>query len=484
MSSLITTDRCIPATKQLSAAVATLIRSFSVAPPMSLASAPTTSMHLTRLPIAVLACAISAIVSTHLAVAEGEVPEESFDSPRLAALAKQLTGNLTDDQTTIRAFCEERQGKGPLVEPVADDPHSFWVTFLWRGDIKTKRVNVQGGPATGEAAGWMTAFGNTDLWYRTVKIPDDARFIYFFQVNRPLKFSPNADKRKALVPPRPDPLNPITISSQDGSLMELPAAPSQPWLKRAPGLPECQPSEHSIKSEILKQERTFTIYTPPNYDPKGEACRLLVLFDGGDYQKDDRIPGPVILDNLISEKKIPPFVAVFVNHIDRNKELACWEPFADFVATELVPWVQNHFHVSADAKNTIVGGVSRGGMMAAYCAFRHSETFGNVLSLSGSYGWFPEVDEKPAPSNLEPGWLTRQFLTAQRFPVRFYLAAGRFEHGYPVSLLSENRRMRDVLEAKGYAVKYSEFSGGHDYICWRSPFVEGLMALAGMQEQK
>jgi enterochelin esterase family protein len=435
---------------------------------------------MTKLPIAILAFASSVIVSTQLAVAEGEVPDETFDSRRLAELAKELTGNSTDDQTVVRAFCEERQGKGPLVEPVTDDPHWFWVTFLWRGDIKTQRVNVQGGPATGESAGWMTAFKNTDLWYRTVKIPDDARFIYFFQVNRPLKFSPNADRGKVLAAPRPDPLNPRTISSQDGSLMELPGAPPQPWLERAPGLPQRRPSEHSIKSEILKQERTFTIYTPPNYDPNGEACRVLILFDGPDFQRNDEIPAPVILDNLISEKKIPPVVAVFVNHLDRNKELACLEPFADFVSKELVPWVVSHFHASADAKNTIIGGVSRGGMMAAYCAFRHNETFGNVLSLSGSYWWFPGADGKPPPSDLEPGWLTRQFLTARCLPVRFYLSAGRFEHGYPVSLLSENRRLRDVLEAKGYAVKYTEFSGGHDYICWRSPFVDGLMALTGM----
>jgi hypothetical protein len=96
-------------------------------------------MHMTKLPIAIFAFAISAIVSTHLAVAEGEVPEETFDSRRLADLAKQLTGNSTDDQTMIRAFCEERQGKGSLVEPVTNDPHSFWVTFSWRGDIKPRK---------------------------------------------------------------------------------------------------------------------------------------------------------------------------------------------------------------------------------------------------------------------------------------------------------------------------------------------------------
>jgi prepilin-type processing-associated H-X9-DG protein len=69
------------------------------------------------------------------------------------------------------------QGKAPLTEPVADDPHSSWVTFVWRGDGKTQRMNVQGGPSTGDFADWMKQLGNTDLWYRTVRIPNDSRFV-------------------------------------------------------------------------------------------------------------------------------------------------------------------------------------------------------------------------------------------------------------------------------------------------------------------
>ena len=79
----------------------------------------------------------------------------------------------------------------------------------------------------------------------------------------------------------------------------------------------------------------------------------------------------------------------------------------------------------------------------------------------------------------EPGWLTRQFVSADRVPVRFYLAAGRFENWFfPYSMLVENRRFRDVLRARGHSADYEEFSGGHDPVCWRGPFVKGLIALA------
>ena len=47
----------------------------------------------------------------------------------------------------------------------------------------------------------------------------------------------------------------------------------------------------------------------------------------------------------------------------------------------------------------------------------------------------------------------------------------------PLWLLSETRRLRDVLEAKGYRVIYSEFVGGHNEVCWRGSFANAVMAL-------
>jgi enterochelin esterase family protein len=35
-----------------------------------------------------------------------------------------------------------------------------------------------------------------------------------------------------------------------------------------------------------------------------------------------------------------------------------------------------------------------------------------------------------------------------------------------------------VLTAKGCDVAYSEYAGGHDYVCWRSSLAEGLLELA------
>ena len=46
-----------------------------------------------------------------------------------------------------------------------------------------------------------------------------------------------------------------------------------------------------------------------------------------------------------------------------------------------------------------------------------------------------------------------------------------------------NRHLRDVLTLKGYEVHYSEFNGGHDYICWRGSLADGLLRLVGNKQK-
>ena len=156
---------------------------------------------------------------------------------------------------------------------------------------------------------------------------------------------------------------------------------------------------------------------------------------------------------------------------------AARQPFADYLATELVPWLQSHYHVGAEPAKTILCGASRGGLMAAYCAYRYPSIFGNVLSISGSYWWHPGADDPSLPPDEEPGWLTRKYAKSEHAATHFFLSAGRFENGFPVSLLEENRRFRDVLLSKGFAVDYREYSSGHSPYCWHNPFVDGLTVL-------
>src|SRR5262249_15704349 len=188
--------------------------------------------------------------------------------------------------------------------------------------------------------------------------------------------------------------------------------------------------QEKFSSVILKEERVVSIYTPAGYETEGGTYGLLVLFDGEAYRSE--VPTPTILDNLVASKKIQPLVALLVDSGEtRDRDLQCSAPFADFLAKELLPWARQRYRLTPDPKHTIVSGSSYGGLSAVYCAFRHPEVFGNVLSQSGSFGYYPGWDSGDRADYSPFGWLTRQFVTTRNLPIRFYLEAGLFETAHP-----------------------------------------------------
>jgi enterochelin esterase family protein len=380
------------------------------------------------------------------------------------ALARKVKAG---NRAALKLFWEEVQGKTPLVEPVPGDDQLRRVTFLWRGGAEASEVRLDGNFPPDSQDAPLLRLTNTDVWFLTLRLPATSRFTYGFK--RP-------GKRLIL-----DPLNPLKFRSS--SVAELPAAPPQTWTVIQPDVPKGTVTPEKLKSENLKEERSVAIYTPPGYDPKNGSYGLLILFDGQDYR--GPMPIPTILDNLLAAKKIRPLVAILVDNLSeesRIRDLECYPPFADFLAKELVPWARQRYRFSAEPERTIVGGVSLGGLNAAYCALRYPEVFGNVLSQSGAFSYFPDWDDQEENDTSPFGWLIRQFVTTRKLPIRFYLEAGLFENDCPETLLAQNRRMRDVLEAKGYSVVYSEFAGGHEFLSWRGSVADGLIALAGRDQ--
>jgi enterochelin esterase-like enzyme len=417
--------------------------------------------------------------------------QDKHVSPAIEALRQQFARG----ERTTEAFWKERAASGtPIVEP-DKDPQRQLVTFVWRGTPSTRNVVVVGSfGARPIADAAMTRLDDSDVWYLTLRLPASARFAYSLSPNDPLTFDPpRAAQRMASV--QSDPLNPNrwlcpaeASRYECQSLVELPGAPPQPWLARRTGTPAGAVDKHRIKSELLKNERSVSVYTPPNYRADGRKYALLVLFDESAYL--NAVPTPVILDNLIAAEKIPPTIAVLIanpSQETRSKELPPNPLFAEFLATELVPWVRAHYAATSDPSQTVVAGSSFGGIAATYAGLRHPELFGNVLCQSGSFWWAPDHAVGPnADAATETGWLAKEFIKSPRLPLRFWLDAGVFEvdtNGSGGAILEPSRHMRDVLLAKGYDVHYRQFASGHDYLNWRGTLAEGLLVLIGKEKE-
>ena len=414
-------------------------------------------------------------------------------SPRLATLQQELeAGNLS----ALDAFWQEvSKQNAPLIELIADNDQEVLVTFLWRAQEETEHVFLKGSFTFGEPPEHqLTRMDRTNLWYRTYRLRKDVRAVYSFSPNNPLSSwdelqsweDEEAHLRRYW---RSDPLNPKTFAlphDDEGpnyfghpeALLELPDAPPQPFVEIRPGVAHGQVELHRFHSTSLGNERRVWIYTPPGYRANSEPYPLLLIFDGWleIHTK------PTILDNLLAQGHIPPLVAVLVDNAkDRDRELPCYPPFADFLAQELLPWACERYRLTSDPTRRVVAGVSYGGLAAAFAGLRHPELFGNVLSQSGSYWWTPEGDP-------EDEWLARQFTAADKLPLHFYLNVGLLEkktdkpYDFRPTQLVANRHLRNILQAKGYVVHYAEYSGGHDFPSFQSTFADGLLALIGTDQ--
>jgi enterochelin esterase-like enzyme len=427
---------------------------------------------------------IAALVLYLLVLTQPAVPQRLV-SPRIDRLKLAIT---KEGRSELDRFWEELNKTGaPIVEPLDTDSGSDLVTFIWRGASGTKNVLIDWGTFQrpfdfrSPKEYLMFHLGNTDLWYRTFKFPNAARLLYRLSPNDRLK--PNASGSSTSTPSQLDPLNPKRRIGW--SLLELPGAPPQPYALRRPGLPEGQVERRPFVSQILGNEREVEIYIPPNADRSNYA--LLVVFDLEEYRKGAIVPLPTILDNLIAEKQIPPTVAVMVGNVKRFQELGCNAKFAAFLNQELVPWMRKEYRATTDSQLTTLAGSSFGGLAAACAAIQHPETFGNVLSQSGSFNWEPNPrdlaaqDRRPKTDEFHSlNWVAREIARRPRMAVRFYLNAGLFEtmtDRQGNTQISDNRQLRDVLRSKGYELLHEEFAGGHSPVNWRGTFADGLIFL-------
>jgi enterochelin esterase-like enzyme len=402
-------------------------------------------------------------------------------SPRMSKLRADIAAGKS---ASVSQFWDEIRTKhSPLIEAVSGDRHSSFVTFLWKGNSDTHNVVLIGGAAGTDQKNQMNHIDGTDVWFKTYKIRNDARFIYSLSPNDSLIPIEKIDLKdrvamdKRLSDLRPDPLNPQRDPGlMPSSYVELSQAPPQTYITPDARVPKGKVEKRRFSSAILQNERDVWVYTPPGFTQTGSHYPLVVLFDGSSYI--DIVPTPVILDNLIAKGLIPPMVAISIGNPtagSRTFELPCSAEFANFLATEIAPFMRKNYNATEMAKSVAVGGSSLGGLAATFAALKHPEVFGNVLSQSGSFWWKPE-------DQSEPEWLTKQFVNSPKLNIRLFLEVGLMEDGATLtgpSMLDTNRRMRDVLVAKGYGVRYQEFNGGHEYLNWRGSFADGLIYLFG-----
>lgn len=219
-----------------------------------------------------------------------------------------------------------------------------------------------------------------------------------------------------------------------------------------------------IHSREYGRDRRVWVYTPPGYDAKRkDPYPLIVMFDGAEAIDPNVMDMPGTLDSLLAARAAPAFVAVFIDDSAgsvRTSELGNSAKFGRFVAGEVIPFVRKSWNVTRDPHRTIVTGSSAGGIAAANLALFYPGIFGNVISQSGAF-WRGNEGSNSAPWE----WLTTQYASSPKKDVRFVMDVGAMETikvlgGTGPVFIEANRRLRDVLQSKGYSVIYTEVPNG------------------------
>ena len=146
--------------------------------------------------------------------AAGQVPTYSVagpnDSPSIVTLRHRLdSGGAAAEKN----FWEAVHKSGvPLIEAAPGVAGFSLVTFLWHGHNQTHNVVIFDGVAGFDAKDQMLHIGGSNVWYKTYRVRNDARFAYNLSPNDSLQ-SINDVKgddamRKRLAMLQVDPLNP------------------------------------------------------------------------------------------------------------------------------------------------------------------------------------------------------------------------------------------------------------------------------------
>ena len=149
----------------------------------------------------------------------------------------------------------------------------------------------------------------------------------------------------------------------------------------------------SMKSEILKMDRKYAIYLPPDYETSERSYPVLYLLHGGGDDQTGWVQfGEVlhITDMAIKEMKATPMIIVMpdANTGQRgytNDVKEEWR-YEDFFFEEFMPYVEKTYRIKGEKRYRAVAGLSMGGGGTFYYALHHPELFSSACPMSAATG--------------------------------------------------------------------------------------------------
>jgi len=276
----------------------------------------------------------------------------------------------------------------------------------------------------------------------------------------------------------PDPNSTFLYGSgAERTQIELPARDG--WKYALRDVEHGQIREIYYQSKVTGKQRRMFVYTPPQYDADlSKQYPVLYLQHG--YTENETgwsHQGHCgwIMDNLLAEGKALPFIIVMENGetshpadpADRQKIFeTAFTYYPRILKEDIIPYVESHFRVVADAEHRALAGLSMGGMQTRVISLADPALFSRIGIFSG--GVISADDLKEHPDFATNNKLTFISFGSREVPrgEEGKQQAGPFRMPDPVEAVAGLRK------AGLNAVYYESPETAHEWQTWRRSLYE------------
>jgi enterochelin esterase-like enzyme len=246
----------------------------------------------------------------------------------------------------------------------------------------------------------------------------------------------------------------------------------------------------TLKSAILKMDRKYSVYLPPDYETSNRSYPVLYLLHGsGDDQTGWVQFGEAgyIADKAIKEGKSTPVIIVmpdantgrrgYFNTIRGDFQ------YEDFFFKEFLPFIEKTYRIRAEKQYRAVAGLSMGGGGTIIYALHHPEMFSSACPLSASVRRRSDIRNRQSADTVglppeqidsyriqhDAFYLVENMSDAQKTQVRWYIDCGDDD-----ALSEGNSLLHIAMRNKGIPHEFRIRNGAHNWTYWREALPEVL----------
>jgi enterochelin esterase-like enzyme len=249
----------------------------------------------------------------------------------------------------------------------------------------------------------------------------------------------------------------------------------------------------TVKSEILKAERRYSVYLPAGYDKSDRSYPVLYLLHGaGDDHTGWVQFGQVqhIADKTVAEGKACPMIIVMPDANTGRKgyfnDIQGDFNYEDFFFKELIPHIEKTYRVRTERRYRAVSGLSMGGGGTVFYSLHHPDMFSAAAPLSATTGSWEKEQLKSrfgnAANSITDAQIEAYFkrhnveeiiknASKEELDkikrIRWYISCGDDDFLY-----EGNSMMHILFRKNGIAHEYRVKDGGHTWSYWRMELPE------------